>query len=155
MQRLFASILLAVTVVACADSLDDVTVYDHSLSIPVDSHGVEGVYDMLNFTRVEVRDPGAKVTVNRFNREGDAFHVPFTTLSIELSSGNVHVVSGKFAGNNELEFDGKTAHGRYFVLEPSGRFVAIKPPPPGGLQLLTVPAGSKAGKKASSRADGE
>ena len=136
MQRLFVSVFLALAATSCSDSLDEVRIYDHSVSMPVDTHGVNGVYQLPNFARVEVRDTGAKVTVRRFNANGDALHVPYVSLTIELTIGKVHTVSDKTTGNGEVTFDGKAIPGNYFVLGSSGRFEAIEAPTPGLLEMV-------------------
>ncbi len=62
---------------------------------------------------MEVRDPAAVVTVRSFNINGDAFHVPYKTLSVVLAFGSAHTaptslgLAGPFgfdAGFKDLEF---------------------------------------------------
>ena len=135
MKHLFAALLLF-GVGSCSDPPEVVQVRDHSISMPTDVHGVKGVYEFPNLTRVEIRDPGAKVTIK--SNSGGGLAGLRIALEVELASGAMHTVSDKRSGNGELEFDGETVKGRYFVLEASGRFDAIEAPTPDRLEMFEL-----------------
>jgi len=78
------------------------------------------VFAFRNLTEVVVEAPSAPYDWSEFHvRDGDAFHVPYSTLRVELAKGAV-VITDEGAGNGALVFDRVSHAGRRFRLNADG-----------------------------------
>ncbi|MBK7877696.1 MAG: hypothetical protein IPJ77_18580 [Planctomycetes bacterium] len=73
-----------------------------------------------NLTQVVVEAPSASFDWSEYHvHDGDAFHVPYSTLRVELATGAV-VITDEGAGNGALVFDRVSHAGRRFRLNADG-----------------------------------